>query len=76
MSDTVIGCIAAIVVALIIGITVVAATGAKNGIKAEVKKAEIEANTKHADATAALASHLESIEKRLATIEKTLTDIP
>lgn len=76
MTETVVGCIAAIVVALIVGITVVAATGAKNGIKAEVKKAEIEANTKFSEATAAVASHLESIDKRLATIEKTLTDIP
>lgn len=68
--------VAAVVIAIIVAIAVVAATGAKHGIKAEVKKAEIEAMKTYADATAAQTERLESIDARLAKIEKTLTDIP
>ena len=68
--------ISAIIIALIIGGSVIAATGAKHGIKGEVKKAEVEAMKSYADATNALTERLESIDKRLAKIEKTLTEIP
>jgi uncharacterized protein HemX len=68
--------IAAVVIAIILGVTVVAAVGAKNGIKAEVKKAEIEANTAYATAVREHNQTLKNIETRLAAIEKTLSDIP
>jgi len=68
--------ISAIVIALIIGGSAIAATGAKHGIKGEVKKAEVEAMKTYADATNALTERLESIDARLAKIEKTLTEIP
>ena len=46
--------ISAIVIARSSAAAVIAATGAKHGIKAEVKKAEIEAMKTYADATTAL----------------------
>ncbi len=68
--------VAAIFIALIIGGTVIAAVGARHGIKAEVKKQEIEALKAHTAVTADLAERLDAIDGRLAAIEKTLTDIP
>ena len=54
----------------------VAVAGAWGGTKAEGQKAMAEALNEHTAVTSTLADRLDAIDKRLAAIEKTLTDIP
>jgi hypothetical protein len=54
----------------------VAVAGAWGGTKAEAKKSMAEALKAHTAVTATLADRLDAIDSRLASIEKTLTDIP
>ena len=68
--------VSAIVIALILGITIIAAVGAKNGIKAEVRKEEIAAMSKFSASANDLSGRLDSLDERLARIEKMLNDIP
>lgn len=76
MSENTMAWVAVILVTLIIGTTIVATVSARAGIKAEVKKAEIEAMRAFAASSSSVAEQLGAIESRLAAIEKTLTDIP
>jgi hypothetical protein len=54
----------------------VAVAGALSGPKADSKKAMAHALTEHTAVTATLSDRLDAIDARLASIEKTLTDIP
>lgn len=54
----------------------VAVAGAWGGTKAEATKSMAEALNEHTAVTSTLADRLDAIDKRLASIEKTLTDIP
>ena len=68
--------VSAIVIALIIGGTIIATVGAKHGIKAEVKKEELNAMSKFSTSANDLTERLDALDARLARIEKMLNDIP